>query len=102
MRYDKDGTSLICRPCYAKKYQQQAQMKHVALGKAEREKQLAAGLKRVHYICTMCGYRFTKHENYKFWQKCPYCEKDTVRVDVSKSADDIVREAGNMETAMRY
>ncbi len=99
MKYNEAGDDLICQKCYAK-----ANPSSAMLAKKE-QKQHDEILQRtisIGYVCTSCGYRFHRDINYKYWQKCPWCEKLSVRKDVKKSATEVIKEAQQGEKAWKY
>jgi predicted RNA-binding Zn-ribbon protein involved in translation (DUF1610 family) len=43
-----------------------------------------------HYMCTSCGYRFTRGAGIEFNKICPYCGKQSVQKDDTADAQRLL------------
>lgn len=97
MKYNEAGNDLICQKCYAKVHNPPS----AESMKGKRDELLQRSIS-AKYVCTSCGYKFHRDISYRYWQKCPWCEKLTVRKDVEKSANEVMREAQAGEKMWKY
>lgn len=96
MRYNTEGNDLICQKCYGKEHGSS-----LLEGTKQKDELLNRSIP-AHYICTSCGYKFQRDINYRYWQKCPWCEKMSVRKDTAKPAAEIIKEAQAGEKMWKY
>ncbi len=74
MKLDKAQNILLCAKCYYQVY---------AKGKEDRVLQ-AADVKRVHYSCMHCGYKFSRSESFVFGGLCFNCGRNMLQREDTK------------------
>lgn len=93
MRYNREGSDLICRACYEKSV-----AKNMNFGKSVKEqrreeketKVYESGDELCNYICPSCRFKFSRRRNTIMKLRCPYCGKGKVIVDTQSKAQDIL------------
>ena len=85
MRYNREGTQLICQTCF----EGQSKPKEVKLRKSKDlfsrlplSKDPRYSENKIKYTCSNCHYRFSRAEGFDFGNTCPYCgKKDYIKRD---------------------
>lgn len=99
MRYDKDGKSLICKECYAYRYNNN---KLESFGS---ERKMIKNEKKdpyegmvVKYRCNICKQNFTLKRRADIRKRCPFCGRENITdQDTDLDADALIREASKKE-----
>lgn len=54
---------------------------------------------KIRFFCTQCNWKFSAYFEPNL---CPYCgKKNTIQMDTSQGADDLIREIEDIEGQMR-
>lgn len=85
MRYNTDGKSLVCMPCYNL-------ATRLKKKKAEESSPAETRLQSNKFRCMDCGYRFSLKNTSKIRLICPYCSRDNLEPDVF-TAEKILHES---------
>jgi len=97
MKYDINGSDLICFDCYEKqvrgikgKLSDFSSIENIATRSSEvRKKETKDTIK---YYCTLCKFRFSRGKEFGFPKNCPYCSKDSVEIWKDVDAATLLKE----------
>ncbi len=87
IRYDTEGTSLVCLDCYGSKTSRSSSLKN--------EKEPETKAEKIKVICTDCRYKFSLKKGTTAALKCPYCGNNRLVKDQT-SVDEIIKEVSSI------
>lgn len=97
MKYDINGSDLICFDCYEKqvrgikgKLSDFSSIENIAVRPSEARKKETKDT--VKYYCTLCKFRFSRGREFGFPKNCPYCSKDSVEIWKDVDAATLLKE----------
>jgi hypothetical protein len=91
IRYSNDGKRILCLSCYGQAPKNNKTTKIII---SENKKQCDES----KFICVNCRYKFSLKKSTKIALVCPYCGKDKIAKDESKSAAELVDEASGNDS----
>lgn len=102
MQYDTSGESLACASCAAKGVLPKQHAQPAPQGLSSRQYIPPGYQQRAPYICSDCGYKFTRHASYKASLRCTYCSSANVRPHAPMQAQDVLNHAENPQMLYKY
>ncbi|MBW2999326.1 hypothetical protein KY339_01530 [Candidatus Woesearchaeota archaeon] len=95
MMFGPEG-ELVCHECYDKEYHKYSDKKDFGRSVVleRREKRIFRPTDRVQYVCSSCGFKFSRNRDSNFRGDCPYCGKRTLDSISKPSAQDILDRTG--------
>ena len=101
MQYDKSGENLACISC-AMKPQPPKPLPQLPQKFGSKQYVPPGYEDKNPFICSDCGYKFSRHGSYKAKMRCSYCSSGNIRPYVATQAQDILNHVDNPERLFKY
>ena len=97
MKYDINGSNLICFDCYERevkavrgKVSDFSGVENIMVRPSESRKKESRDT--IKYYCTLCKFRFSRGKEFGFPKNCPYCSKDGIDIWRDVDASTLLKE----------
>lgn len=102
MSYDKSGQNLACPNCVTKSLPPKPKMQEPEQKFSNKQYMPTGYENKTPFICSDCGYKFSRHASYKASMRCSYCSSGNVRLYEPMRAQDVLNHSENPERLFKY